>query len=53
MICKYCNETMEFDSSEGIGHTEVHHYECIVCESSVIVHENGEEDTWEHGGKQT
>ena len=51
MICKYCRETMEFDSSEGIGHTEVHHYECINCESSVTVHENGEEDTWEHGGK--
>ena len=36
MICKYCGENMEFDSSEGIGHSEVHHYE---------------EDTWEHGGK--
>jgi len=51
MICKYCGETMEFDSSEGIGHSEVHHYECIMCKSSVTVHENGEEDTWEHGGK--
>ena len=51
MICKYCEETMEFDSSEGIGHSEVHHYECIMCESSVTVRENGEEDTWEHGGK--
>jgi len=51
MICKYCEETMEFDSSEGIGYSEVHHYECINCGSSVIVYENGEEDTWEHGGK--
>ena len=51
MICKYCEETMEFDSSEGIGHSEVHHYGCTMCESSVTVHENGEEDTWEHGGK--
>jgi len=51
MICKYCGETMEFDSSEGIGYNEIHHYNCIICESSVIVHENGEEDTWEHSGK--
>jgi len=49
IICKYCNETMEFDSSEGIGYNEVHHYECGMCESSVTVHENGEENSWEHG----
>jgi len=51
MYCKFCQEKMEFDSSEGIGHNEVHHYECLMCESSVMVHENGEEDTWVHGGK--
>jgi len=51
MHCKFCQEKMEFDSSEGIGHSEVHHYECIMCESSVTVHENGEEDTWESGEK--
>ena len=51
MICKYCGETMEFESSEGIGYSEVHHYECIMCESRVTVHENWEEDTWEHSGK--
>jgi len=51
LICKYCNEIMEFDSSEGIGHSEVHNYECIMCESSVMVHENGEEDNLESGGK--
>jgi len=49
VICKYCRETMEFDSSEGIGYNEIHNYECINCGSSVIIHENGEEDTWEHG----
>ena len=38
MICKFCQEKMEFDSSEGIGHSEVHHYECIMCESSVTYH---------------
>jgi len=42
---------MEFDSSEGIGYNEVHNYECINCGSNVIIHENGEEDTWEPGGK--
>jgi len=51
MICKYCGETMELDSSECISYGEIHYYNCTNCESSVIVHENGEEDTWEHGGK--
>ena len=51
MHCKFCQEKMEFYSSEGIGYSEIHHYNCIMCESSVTVHENSQEDVWIHGGK--
>ena len=46
MVCKYCNETMEFDSTEGIGYQECHVWNCA-CGASCIVHENGEEDEWQ------
>jgi len=51
MQCKYCLEEMEFDSSEGISYAESHHYICLMCDSQVTIHENGEEDDWTQGGK--
>lgn len=42
MKCKKCNTQMEYDSSEGIGMTEVHHYICLECGAVYSEWENGE-----------
>jgi DNA-directed RNA polymerase subunit RPC12/RpoP len=42
MKCKKCNVEMEYDSSEGAGITEVHHYICLECGAVYSKWENGE-----------
>jgi len=37
MICKYCNETMEFDSNEGIGHTAKFITMNVLCVNQVLL----------------
>jgi len=51
MQCKFCLEEMELKYTEGMSTNEISLYSCIMCESEVTIHENGEEDTWIQSGK--